>query len=37
LSQEDRNATRATWNIKDVVLSVLLVAIIIAIYLYFTG
>ena len=37
LSQEDRKATRATWNLKDVVLSVLLVAIIIAIYLYFTG
>lgn len=37
LSQEDRNSSRATWNVKDVVLSVLLVLIIISIYLYFTG
>jgi SSS family solute:Na+ symporter len=37
LSDEDRKASRATWNIKDVVLSVLLVLIIIAIYTYFTG
>jgi SSS family solute:Na+ symporter len=37
LTDEDRRLTRATWNLKDVVLSVLLVALIIAIYLYFTG
>jgi SSS family solute:Na+ symporter len=37
LSDEDRKASRATWNIKDVLLSVLLVVLIIAIYLYFTG
>jgi solute:Na+ symporter, SSS family len=37
LSAEDRQASRKTWNIKDVVLSVLLVLLIIAIYIYFTG
>lgn len=37
LSAEDRAATRATWNRKDVILSVLLVLLIIAIYTYFTG
>jgi len=37
MSEEDRKASRSTWNAKDVVLSVLLVAIIIAIYSYFTG
>jgi SSS family solute:Na+ symporter len=37
LSSEDRAAQRATWNWKDVVLSVLLVLAIIAIYTYFTG
>lgn len=37
LSPEDRQATRASWNTKDVVLSVLLLVIIVAIYLYFTG
>jgi SSS family solute:Na+ symporter len=37
LSAEDRRETRATWNWKDVILSVLLVALIIAIYTYFTG
>jgi SSS family solute:Na+ symporter len=37
LTEEDRRANRATWSAKDVVLSVLLVAMIIAVYLYFTG
>jgi solute:Na+ symporter, SSS family len=37
LTAEDRKAMRATWTIKDVVLSLLLIALIIAIYLYFTG
>ena len=37
LSAEDRRASRATWSVKDVVLSVLLVVCIIAAYLYFTG
>jgi SSS family solute:Na+ symporter len=37
LSAEDRAENRASWNWKDVILSVLLVAIIIAIYTYFTG
>lgn len=37
LTPEERRATRSTWSTKDVVLSVLLVAIIIAIYCYFTG
>jgi SSS family solute:Na+ symporter len=37
LSAKDRQATRSTWSAKDVVLSVLLVLLILAIYLYFTG
>lgn len=37
LSAQDRAENRASWNWKDVVLSVLLVAIIVAIYMYFTG
>ena len=37
LTAEDKKATRESWNTKDVVLSVLLVATIIAIYTYFTG
>ena len=37
LTAEDRKQSRASWSIKDVVLSVLMVALIIAVYLYFTG
>lgn len=37
LSEQDRAENRATWNWKDVALSVLLIALIIAIYTYFTG
>jgi SSS family solute:Na+ symporter len=37
LSDEDRRESRSTWSVKDVVLSVLLVLLIIAMYLYFTG
>lgn len=37
LSAEDRAENRASWNWKDVVLSILLVVFIIAIYMYFTG
>ena len=37
MSAEDRQATRSTWNAKDVILSLLLIALIIAIYAYFTG
>lgn len=37
LSAQDRAENRASWNWKDVVLSVLLIALIIAIYMYFTG
>jgi SSS family solute:Na+ symporter len=37
LTQKDRERSRATWSAKDVVFSVLLVLIILAIYLYFTG
>jgi SSS family solute:Na+ symporter len=37
LSVEDRAENRASWNWKDVVLSVLLVLAIIAVYAYFTG
>jgi SSS family solute:Na+ symporter len=37
LTAEDRRASRATWTTKDVILSLLLIALIIAIYSYFTG
>ena len=37
LSAEDKAASRATWNAKDVILSVLLILAIIGIYVYFTG
>jgi len=37
LTDEDRKASRASWNMKDVLLSVLMMAIILAIYLYFRG
>jgi len=37
LTAEDRRASRATWTTKDVLLSLLLIALIIAIYAYFTG
>ena len=37
LSEQDRQENRLTWNWKDVLLSVLLVASIVAIYMFFTG
>ena len=37
LTPQDRLETRASWNAKDVILSILLIAAIIAIYMYFTG
>ena len=37
MSEQDRKETRSSWNWKDVGLSILLVAVIIAIYTYFTG
>ncbi|MBN2137695.1 MAG: sodium:solute symporter [Sedimentisphaerales bacterium] len=37
LTAEDREKSRASWNYRDVVLSVLLLAVIVAAYLYFTG
>jgi SSS family solute:Na+ symporter len=37
LTPDDRAASRATWSAKDVVLSLLMIAAIIAVYLYFTG
>ncbi len=37
LSEQDRMENRASWNWKDVVLSVLMLLLIIAIYSYFTG
>ena len=37
LTAEDRKASRASWSTIDVVTSVLLIAVILAIYLYFTG
>jgi SSS family solute:Na+ symporter len=37
LSEQDRMENRASWNWKDVALSVLMILLIIAIYSYFTG
>lgn len=37
LSEEDKMESRKTWNIKDVLLSVLLIVLIIGIYIYFRG
>jgi len=37
MTEQDRMETRSSWNWKDVGLSILLVAVIIAIYMYFTG
>jgi len=37
LTAEDKLESRKTWNMKDVILSVLLVVIIITIYIYFRG
>src|SRR6187549_627089 len=37
LTPQDRLEKRASWNAKDVILSILLVVAIIAIYTYFTG
>lgn len=37
LTPQDKMETRASWNAKDVILSLLLIAAIIAIYMYFTG
>lgn len=37
LSEQDRLENRSTWNWKDVVLSVLMIALIVTIYMYFTG
>ncbi|HET6996790.1 MAG TPA: sodium:solute symporter [Chitinophagaceae bacterium] len=37
LSPQDRMENRKSWNWKDVALSILMVALIIAIYMYFTG
>ena len=37
LSEQDRLENRASWNWKDVVLSILMILAIVAIYMYFTG
>jgi len=37
LTAEDRKISRASWNYTDVILSAMLLAVIIAAYLYFTG
>src|SRR6478672_9027103 len=37
LTAEDKRASRTTWTTKDLLLSLLLIALIIAIYAYFTG
>jgi len=37
MSEQDRMESRKTWNSKDLWLSILLIAAIIAVYLYFTG
>jgi SSS family solute:Na+ symporter len=37
MTDEDRKQSRASWNYKDVVYSVIVLGLIIAAYLYFTG
>ncbi|HYK45023.1 MAG TPA: sodium:solute symporter [Parafilimonas sp.] len=37
LTADDRRETRSSWSTKDVIFSVLLVVVIIAVYMYFTG
>jgi SSS family solute:Na+ symporter len=37
LTDKDKKESRSTWSTRDVVFSVLLLVVIIAIYLYFTG
>ncbi|HEX9972966.1 MAG TPA: Na+/glucose cotransporter, partial [bacterium] len=37
LTDEDRKQSRASWNYKDVVHSLIVLALILAAYLYFTG
>jgi SSS family solute:Na+ symporter len=37
LTRDDREKSRASWNYRDVILSVMLLAVIVAAYLYFTG
>jgi solute:Na+ symporter, SSS family len=37
MTEQDRMETRSSWNWKDLGLSILLVAVILAIYMYFTG
>ena len=36
-SEEDRRTTRASWEMRDVVSSALVMVLIVAAYLYFTG
>jgi SSS family solute:Na+ symporter len=37
MTPEDRKATRASWSLKDVILSILLLLAILGAYVYFTG
>jgi len=37
LSEQNRKETRSSWNIKDVLTSALVIILILAAYLYFTG
>jgi len=37
VTTEDRKQSRASWTYRDVILSFVLIAIIVAIYIYFTG
>ena len=37
MTDKDKLESRSTWSVKDVIFSVLLIVVIIAIYLYFTG
>ena len=37
MTEEDKRATRSTWSVSDIILSVLLTVVIIALDLYFTG
>jgi SSS family solute:Na+ symporter len=37
LTTEDRQQSRSSWNYKDVVNSIIVLGLILAAYLYFTG
>jgi len=37
LTDDDRKESRSSWNVKDIIFSALVLVLILAAYLYFTG